>query len=443
MIQPLTTAINTNPTTTTVALTTITLAPTTATIDPTTTTPFPTTTTPAPITTSAFSSITSPNSITTFAPTITTPNTTTEACQFIKEIATLKCDEIVSLTNINTNSVSDFEQIQVVYIKGKDTINFESFNFSDSETKFAENFNLILENFNRFDLKANPFDRFSQKGGVLDISESNFEFFSTSHSATLSDVCAFVKTSYNPLISSFSNMILGTLVKFTQKVCPLAFKNSHMTKFVISKITEENFLEFATLTHLENQTEDIASLLNSTIQKFEIYQSSLKNISSVLLNDDVFARLKSFILHAMNDDVQIETNLFKPFKLLKEFHLYVPDFMKFRELSNFDFLSSINSDVNIDLTNEASLEDTNNKEKQFKLKITDSSRSYLFPDDDLCDYIKFPHSRLIFPVLDSSLDCECSCTIVFLTQYYPFYRNLEELITPTVINKIKFDLKKT
>jgi len=323
-----------------------------------------------------------------------------------------------------------------VFIKAKYPIRFESFTFNGSETYFADNFELLLDNFDGFDLNANPFDKFTRQGGVLEISDSNFEFFSVIHNTSLANVCALVKPlTYKPLISSFDAIFLGARVNFTQKICPLTFTDSNIRRFLVSKIEEGNKLEFATLTPLANQTGDeLATLLNSTIQTFEIYQSYLKSITTSLLDVNVFVKLNKFVLHAMNNDVQIQKSLFESFKSLREFHLFVPQYTDFVQSSNFDFLSSINSDVNVDLMSQASLENSTNIEKQFKFKITDSSRAYEFPEEDLCDYIDFPHSRLIFPSLDADSYIACTCTIVYLTQYYPFYKDINDLITPSVAN---------
>jgi hypothetical protein len=435
----LTQQLGCDPTTSTATTVIFTGTTTTDTTYTSTATPVISTATTTTTTTETLSTDTStPMTTITIAALSTSTTATTslkKQCKFILEAGILECNEITSLTSLDTDDATDAEQIRTVFIRAKDPIRFKSFTFSGSETYFADNFELLLDNFDGFDSNANPFDKFTRQGGVLEISDTNFEFFSVAHDTSLVNVCALVKPlTYKSLISSFNTIILGVRTNFTQKICPLTFINSNIKRFVVSKIDEKNNFEFATLTPLANQTGDLPMLLNSTIQTFEIYQSYLKNITTSLLDENVFVKLNKFVLHAMNNDVHIHPNLFESFKFLREFHLFVPNYADFVQISNFDFLSSINSDVNVDLTSQAALESTTNREKQFKLKITDSSRMYTFPDEDLCDYIDFPHSRLIFPSLDSDSNLPCTCTIVYLTQYYPFYKDINDLITPSVAN---------
>ena len=78
------------------------------------------------------------------------------------------------------------------------------------------------------------------------------------------------------------------------------------------------------------------------------------------------------------------------------------------------------------------LTDPNNKVKHLKLLIKDQSESYSFPAEDFCLYADFPHSKLIFPSIESAANLECTCTLIWLTQYYPYYTNISQLITSSV-----------
>ena len=42
---------------------------------------------------------------------------------------------------------------------------------------------------------------------------------------------------------------------------------------------------------------------------------------------------------------------------------------------------------------------------------------YTYPDRDFCFFSDFPHERLVYPIIESDLDLECTCTLLWLIQY--------------------------
>ena len=117
---------------------------------------------------------------------------------------------------------------------------------------------------------------------------------------------------------------------------------------------------------------------------------------------------------------------------MKEFHLFVPNLETFLKNTNLEWVFSLNSDVNIDLTSPSELNNPSNKAKQMQLRLTDQSKMYTFPEEDFCALVNFPHSQLVFPVIESADDLECTCTLIWLTQYYPFYSEIDDLLTTSV-----------
>jgi hypothetical protein len=58
--------------------------------------------------------------------------------------------------------------------------------------------------------------------------------------------------------------------------------------------------------------------------------------------------------------------------------------------------------------------------KQVTVELRDESGTYMYPDSDFCLFKSFPHSRLVFPVLNSNRELNCTCTIVWLIQFWKF-----------------------
>jgi hypothetical protein len=382
-----------------------------------TTTSAVTSTTVSTVTSTKVSTVTS-----TTVSTVTSMSPLSEKCVYFPDAFILNCDGITNLTNVIAN-----QPVQVLFIRPKNFLRLDkSLSFSGAEDSFRENFQIILENMGGFNLNANPFEKVRTSGGNIEIYSSYFEFFSSNHDDTsLADICIYVKTSYKPLVSSFKNLILGSNVNFSRPVCPLVFKDSRINRFVVS---DSNSFKFAKLGKLENETANVTLLLNSSIQSFEAFKSSLKRLTHDVLNEEVFVRLQKFKYYSLEINLEIDDDLFIPFKYLKEFELNVPDLSVFLKNSSQSWISSINADTQIDLTSVSQLTDQSNKNKQFKLKLWDESQNYMFQDEDLCYFSDFPHSKLIFPILEDNRDIDCSCTVVWLTQYYPYFYDFNNLI---------------
>ena len=45
---------------------------------------------------------------------------------------------------------------------------------------------------------------------------------------------------------------------------------------------------------------------------------------------------------------------------------------------------------------------------------TETIQEYDFPNEDFCHFKHFPHSNLVFPIINTKLDLECSCTLLWL-----------------------------
>jgi len=121
--------------------------------------------------------------------------------------------------------------------------------------------------------------------------------------------------------------------------------------------------------------------------------------------------------------------LFESLKLLKEFSLFVPRVDDYIRYESFDWILSLNPNVFVNPESESQMLDEANKEKQFKLKMTDTSEKYTFPERDYCLYNDFPHYKLIYPIINAAPDLECTCSLLRLTQYAAYYKDQNEIKT--------------
>ena len=318
-----------------------------------------------------------------------------QKCEFTSSASILKCDQIVDLTLVDTSNAT-IDSILTVSIRPKDPAIFTGISFDGDEEKFKESFMLILENFDGFDVASNPFSNFNQQGRELEIAESKFEF--SLFGSPLNGSCLNGSLTNKPILASFKSVTFDESITFEKNTCPDIFKDCNILRLIISGISDSNYLGFTNLNALIN--------LNSSVFSYEIFKSSLKSVDNSLLNSDVFKKLSKFAYHSSESLFEIKSDLFVPFKFLIEFELIVPNFEHiFLNQTTIKWINSINSDLNVDLSND--LEITSNAARQAKLVLNDFSKSYLYPLEDLCTFINFPHSHLIYPVIETAPDIEC------------------------------------
>jgi hypothetical protein len=58
--------------------------------------------------------------------------------------------------------------------------------------------------------------------------------------------------------------------------------------------------------------------------------------------------------------------------------------------------------------------------KQIYIELNDEKSGYDYPDEDFCLFKYFPHSKLVFPIVKSNIELNCTCTIAWLIQYWRF-----------------------
>jgi hypothetical protein len=353
------------------------------------------------------------------------------ACEYIEIISYLNCSNFVDLSEVNGNSLGS-SSVEKLVIRPLVSLRLDSkLNLDDFEDILTDKYEVTLQNFKSINFAENPFAKLRKRENLLHLDEMNFEFVLT-NDTELSKRCIFGGLSdYKPLLSSFESVFLDDNIKFTDRVCPLVFQNSNIKRLIVNSVLETNTLTFAPLISNIlglNLTNDL-SVLNSNVESFEIYRSNLRLLDRSLLNPYVFDKLKQFAFHSTTSTLAIQKDVFQNFTMLKELSLFVPSVDDYIKYESFDWILSLNPNVFINPENESQLLDEASKDKQFKLKMTDTSEKYAFPERDYCLYNDFPHYKLIYPIINVAPDLECTCSLLRLTQYAAYYKDQNEIKT--------------
>jgi hypothetical protein len=97
-----------------------------------------------------------------------------------------------------------------------------------------------------------------------------------------------------------------------------------------------------------------------------------------------------------------------------------------------NWLASLNSNITVDLN------DTNqvNENKKFFMEftLTDKNELYEYPEQDFCLFKKFPHEKLVAPIIMTKDNLECTCTLLYLLKYKDIYNinGINVMDTPSV-----------
>jgi hypothetical protein len=222
------------------------------------------------------------------------------------------------------------------------------------------------------------------------------------------------------MFSSFDRVTFHSFNKYPNKQCNKLFTNASISSIILFNQEPSNQLAFFTSTS-QNEFYSVASIY--------VYHS-LINIDSSLLNKNLFKLVNS--IYFFNTAVyRYEKNLFREFKNLKSL---IFDLVNFRQFIN-ENMYSINLDINVDV-NESNIyhnltyyDIQTLKSKQFEILLQDSKMEFDFDESDFCLFKNWPHHRLVYPAISSKPCLKCTCTLMWLIQYYQFYHDKNRLIT--------------
>ena len=279
----------------------------------------------------------------------------------------------------------------------------KGFNYKkNSEKSNNENYIMVLIDYAKFE--------FYVKGKHLDEHMCDFNLFNDRSN----------------FFGSIEYLQLRKAIKYSTRTCPYAFLNSNIRKLFLDQITNsliyKNRLEF-----IEINKPDGFSLNNKELDTL-ILSCTYENVTLRLLNKFIFKYISELYLTGIISGIQ--TDLFLYFKNLGVMTVSIENLVYLLSNDN-KWISYLNCLINVNLTDTAEIR--KNVYNAFFLKIIQTDfvagatlihpKIYKYPDEDFCLFRYFPHYRIVYPVISTTVKLECTCTIVWLIKYATFYLN--------------------
>ena len=219
-------------------------------------------------------------------------------------------------------------------------------------------------------------------------------------------------------------------VKFSKTpICPLYFKNANIHSFglgiQLNTFYKRNYLSFSTF-----DTNSDMDFLNANIETVRTENEKINIDSNSFLNKHVFKNIKSLILDGVIDS--IEKDIFRSFKQLTTIRFEIVFFAKLYR-KGIEWVSALNFDLNVNLSNKSDLDLKVNRMKT--LQLVDSSflqplDNGIFQNEDFCLFKDFPFNQLVvFTIagLKKLMRPKYTCTIQWILQYHHFYAQYPNL----------------
>jgi hypothetical protein len=276
---------------------------------------------------------------------------------------------------------------------------------------------IIFQNILGFNQKTDDISsRIQSKNAIfIDMTNVNFDFYQN-EILIREDSClpsSFSNTS--GFFGAIKQLSLVSGVNYENKICPYVFDRTQLEYLEFFQITNSlifmNRLEFLSINQSTNeiQTDSLWRLkLSVAFEKI-----SLRNVDK-----HAFKSLTHLILSGYVDDIDGE--IFMYLKKIRLIQIAIENFSQFFHASATRWMSHLNSNLNINVNNPIDV--GMNVKSIIAVEFLDEAqslkKSYRYPDEDICLFRQFPHTRLVVPVivLDEAIE-KCSCTLLWLLQY--------------------------
>jgi hypothetical protein len=196
------------------------------------------------------------------------------------------------------------------------------------------------------------------------------------------------------------------------EMCPYLFRINE--SIIFDNITIQNRLSFM---NVKPQT---TIDLNPNFNSMEFLSGEIY-LDEALMNHLVFGNLKIFGILGTKI-TQLQSSVFKSFRKLSAINFGLKNMSEFVRETKNEWLSSLNSDVKIDFDNQSSIDYYRSREMYVNLGIYD------YPGEDFCYFHRFPVQRLVFAVPTPFTTKECTCTVIWLLQFYALSSNISILL---------------
>ncbi len=177
-----------------------------------------------------------------------------------------------------------------------------------------------------------------------------------------------------------------------------------------------------------SETSDFAN-----VYSMRIFSGDMIILDDVFLNKFVFFHLQTIDIN-YSTMLRIENGTFRNLNKLRGVLLTIENYKSFIQSSDNFWMSELNSNVQVDYNDPVSV--ANNKNRS--LLITFDGRydleNYIFPSEDLKYFQRFPHEQFVFARVYSSLNLNCSDTLLFLFKNSKYYSSFSSVNT-TIYNK--------
>jgi hypothetical protein len=250
----------------------------------------------------------------------------------------------------------------------------------------------------------------------LTIADSRFDFY---YKGVLIDTLEKCK---NMERADVSKSVLKANLKLENNdyrgfICPFLFSIGET--LLVKNITTKNSPRFMNV--IPKTPIDI----NPNLNAFDIYFSEV-SLDRTLLNDLVFGNMKLFGIFD-GKIASIQSSIFRRFKKLLLINFELQDVSSFVRETNNEWLSSVNSDVRIDFNDQSSIDAYRSREMYIDFG------TYDYPEEDFCYFRRFPAQRLVFASMARTTAKECSCTVIWLLQFYSLSSNKQILLNDFTI----------
>jgi hypothetical protein len=209
--------------------------------------------------------------------------------------------------------------------------------------------------------------------------------------------------------------------KFPDFLCPFVFMNSTLYQVTLFDVSN-SYLNKNRINFIE--VNDINITYKNMLSRIRYLRIQLKyeTMTSKILNKYVFRFIEDFRIEGVLVDIQ--SDLFKNFKFIKNVDIRIENFKAFFHRGNH-WLKYLNEEVKINLYNINEINSRINEYMRLRFEYskqaTSFDRIYEYPEEDICLFKDFPHDHLVYPMIVPGKKINCSCTIIWLLKNYYLY----------------------
>lgn len=257
--------------------------------------------------------------------------------------------------------------------------------------------------------------------GHLELQDSELSFFLDNQLINNFTLCDEINRNelIVSLFDSFKTVSFQANITYPVELCPVPFKFVKLDLLELYYLKSGNKLNF-----MKIPINDSNSMIESIINTLKIYNSVIY-LNSQLMYAPVFKEIKSLIIYA-STLFGIQYDLFASFSSLKYIELELLNFDQFLKTDE-TWMRYLNVNVTVDLNNQTDV--INNRENQMFLVLRDALEKYEFPDEDFCLFRNFPHQKLVFPIIESKTNLDCTCTLLYLIQNKNLVANGSQMLS--------------